>query len=174
MPLNQSLNGCNVVLEQMLYYKDIKLRRRKKGMYKRERQAIYRSSRRRNDDQRRAPSNRPLAAAGAARRLPAPSQLGIAIYPRSSRSCRTAASPMSTSIAIERQMLEIFFFLLLSLSEEPYTTPEGRLFLERGGGWCDGAGAPQYCHLHKYRTYSGPYALTVKLASPWASFISSA
>jgi hypothetical protein len=67
------------------------------------------SPRRRNNDQWRAPSDIPLAAAGAAGRLPALSQLGIVIYPYSSRSYRTAISPRLTSIAIKRQMLDFFF-----------------------------------------------------------------
>ena len=50
----------------------------------------------------KASSDIPLVVAGAAGRLPALSQLGIAIYPYSSRSCRTAVSPILTSIAIER------------------------------------------------------------------------
>jgi hypothetical protein len=53
---------------------------------------------------------------------------GYSDIPHSSRSCRTAASPMLTSIAIERQMLDFFLFFLFYEGIKP----EGRLFWKGG------------------------------------------
>jgi len=71
----------------------------------------YRSSRRRNDDQRRAPSDRPLAAAGAAGRLPALRQPGIAIYPSQQQELQDCCMPHVNQHRDRAPDARFFFFL---------------------------------------------------------------